>query len=105
MYIDSEMNVIDPGEWEYLKVSGLNLKTPVDFSTGFFRSISEIYRFYKGDDIEDLSISLEDVSCIYLVLHIIKAGVISVRDDRLAFLFEFVQIIYNQGTEEGVSVL
>lgn len=36
MYIDSEMNVIDPGEWEYLKVSGTNLKTPVEKSTGVF---------------------------------------------------------------------
>lgn len=36
MYIDSEMNVIDPGEWEYLKVSGTNLKTPVEKSTGYF---------------------------------------------------------------------
>ena len=36
MYIDSELNVIDPGEWEYLKVSGMNLKTPVEKSTGYF---------------------------------------------------------------------
>lgn len=56
-------------------------------------------------DLLYLSVSLEDVSCIYLILHIIETGVISVCDDRLAFLFEFVQIIYNQGTEEGVSVL
>ena len=46
-------------------------------------------------DLLYLSVSFEDVSCIYLVLHIIEAGIISVRDDRLAFLFEFVQIIYN----------
>lgn len=65
-------------------------------------------RTYFLTDISDLlylSVSLEDISCIYLVLHIIEAGIISVRDDCLAFLFEFIQIIYNQGTEEGVSVL
>jgi len=33
------MNVIDPGEWEYLKISGTNLKTPVEKSTGVFMPI------------------------------------------------------------------
>lgn len=36
------MNVIDPGEWEYLKVSGMNLKTPVEKSTGYF------YVYFQG---------------------------------------------------------
>ena len=51
------------------------------------------------------SISLKDISRIYFILNIIKAGVISIGNDGSALLLEFIQIIDNPATKECGSIL
>lgn len=49
-------------------------------------------------------ITFENITCVYFVKYIIKAGIISVCDDCLTFLFEFFEIIYYGGSKEGFAV-
>lgn len=50
-------------------------------------------------------VSLENVSGINLLLHIIQAAIITIRDDGLAHGFELGKVVHHQATEEGRAVL
>ena len=52
-----------------------------------------------------LSVSPENIPRINLVLHIVEAGVISVRDDGLATALELLQVVDHEAAEEGAAVL
>lgn len=47
----------------------------------------------------------KDISCVNFFFYIIKAGIISVCDDCLAFFLEFFQIIDYFGAVEGFAIL
>ena len=49
-------------------------------------------------------ISSEDVSCIYLILNIIKAGIISVGDDGIGLCLDLGEVVNNEAAEEGTAV-
>lgn len=49
-------------------------------------------------------ISPIQISRINLLPHIIQTGIISVCDNRLAHLFEFLQIIYHTASKEGATI-
>ena len=49
-------------------------------------------------------VSSEDVAGVDLVVHIVQATVISICDDGLGHFLEFLQIIYDEGAEEGGAV-
>ena len=49
-------------------------------------------------------ISLENISCIYLVFHVIQAGIIAVGDDGGGLPLECIKVINDFAAEEGVAV-
>ena len=49
-------------------------------------------------------ISLENVPCIYLVFHVIQAGIIAVGDDGGGLPLERIEVVNNFAAEEGVAV-
>ena len=51
-----------------------------------------------------LLVSSEDVSCIYLILYIIKAGIIAVGDDGICLCLELGEVVNNEAAEEGAAV-
>lgn len=52
-----------------------------------------------------ISISTEDVAGVYLVLHVVKAAVGAVGDNRPAPSLECVQVIDHEAAEEGRAIL
>ena len=51
-----------------------------------------------------LSVSAEQVSCIYFFFHIIKALVIAVCNDGVAHFLELSQIVDHHRAKEGITV-
>ena len=49
-------------------------------------------------------ISLENIPCIHLLLHIIKATIITVCDDCLTLCFKFFQVIHYFTSKECCSI-
>ena len=45
-------------------------------------------------------IPLENIPCIYLVLHIVQTGIIAVGNDGMRLLFECCEVIDNLAAEE-----
>ena len=63
-----------------------------------------LYYLRKSALIIICSVSSKQISCIYLVLNVIQAAVITVGDYRLAHGLEPFQVVNNQAAEERCSV-
>lgn len=49
-------------------------------------------------------VSSEQISRIYLILYIVKTGIVTIRYYGMAFFFELFQIVDNFASEEGRAV-
>ena len=58
-----------------------------------------------GARVTVVSVSAEDVSCVYLALDVIEGRIIAVGDDAAAHILEFLQVVDDLGAKEGRSVL
>ena len=52
-----------------------------------------------------LSVSSENISCVYLVGYIIETAVITISDDSSGHELEFPQIVDYKATEESLAIL
>ena len=55
--------------------------------------------------LEKCLVPSEDVSRIYLLLHVVKVSVIAVGDDGLALCLEGVEVVHHLAAEEGAAIL
>lgn len=54
--------------------------------------------------LEKCLVPSEDVSRIYLLLHVVKVSVIAVGDDGLALCLEGVEVVHHLAAEESTAV-
>ena len=57
-----------------------------------------------GSPLRHLLVSLEDISCIYLIFYIIQTSIIAVGYDSLALCLECCHIIYYSAAKEGCTI-
>ena len=64
--------------------------------------------FSLGDSVcifcSQKSVSSEQISCVHFFFHIVKYRVIAIGYDAATHYFEFLQIIYDQTSEESGAV-
>ena len=53
---------------------------------------------------EDVLITLKDISCVDLISYIIQAGIIAIGDDSLTLGFEFIEVVDDLRAKEGLSI-
>ena len=58
-----------------------------------------------GSPLRHLLVSLEDISCIYLLLDIIQTGIIAVGNDGLALCLESIHVVHHLAAKEGAAIL
>ena len=51
-----------------------------------------------------MSVSPEQIPRIDLVLHIIQAAIVAIRNDSLTLFLELFKIIYNHAAKEGAAI-
>lgn len=49
-------------------------------------------------------IATEDVACVYLLLYIIKNGIVAVGDDGLRLCFELIEIVNHSTTKKSSTI-
>ena len=49
-------------------------------------------------------VSFKYIACIYLILNVVKAGIIAVGYDYITFSLECIHIIYHWATEKGLAI-
>ena len=58
-----------------------------------------------GSPLRHILVSLEDISCIYLIFYIIQTSIIAVGNDGLALSLECCHIVHYFASEEGTAIL
>ena len=56
-------------------------------------------------NVQSYSVSLENISCIYLLLNIIQFLVVAIGNNGITLLFKLFQVIHNTRPEERLTIL